>query len=404
LPVIGLCKCGFSLGLAVLLGLLFSNDHGFWSGLIVATTITTARESTWAVAAARAHGTALGSVYGALGCSLLMSQELRLLALLPWMVVATFLKRSRAYGPAGGVAAALSGVIIMGRRYDEPAMAFTVARLVETFIGIACALLADIIFHPGARPREQLTRCIAAALAAAAADDSSQSQSQLMMKSLQQQLALLTRHAAEAGSEPSFLWLPPFPAACYDKIQGSLGRMAQLLRLYHQARMAVGDDDDDLMMFQQQRRLFSSLVSSSLGYCLRMLQAPPDDAAIIMSSSLDHHQDEANKDDLEAGNNHANTCLCCCKEENTRTPEEVVSSFLAHAREAAASLELDDDGGGDVAHAEKGEDRGLLVFSCLASMGLCMGEIIREAQRLEANIIDLNNLQRPHQHKFLQLA
>jgi len=292
----------------------------------------------------------------------------------------------------------------MGRRYDEPAMAFTVARLVETFIGIACALLADIIFHPGARPREQLTRCIAAALAAAAADDSSQSQSQLMMKSLQQQLALLTRHAAEAGSEPSFLWLPPFPAACYDKIQGSLGRMAQLLRLYHQARMAVGDDDDDLMMFQQQRRLFSSLVSSSLGYCLRMLQAPPDDAAIIMSSSLDHHQDEANKDDLEAGNNHANTCLCCCKEENTRTPEEVVASFLAHAREAAASLELDDDGGGDVAHAEKGEDRGLLVFSCLASMGLCMGEIIREAQRLEANIIDLNNLQRPHQHKFLQLA
>ena len=224
------------------------------------------------------------------------------------------------------------------------------------------------------------------------------------MKSLQQQLALLTRHAAEAGSEPSFLWLPPFPAACYDKIQGSLGRMAQLLRLYHQARMAVGDDDDDLMMFQQQRRLFSSLVSSSLGYCLRMLQASPDDAAIIISSSLDHHQDEANKDDLEAGNNHANTCLCCCKEENTRTPEEVVASFLAHAREAAASLELDDDGGGDVAHAEKGEDRGLLVFSCLASMGLCMGEIIREAQRLEANIIDLNNLQRPHQHKFLQLA
>jgi len=48
-------KCGFSLGLAVLLGLLFSNDHGFWSGLIVATTFTTARESTWAVAAVGRH-------------------------------------------------------------------------------------------------------------------------------------------------------------------------------------------------------------------------------------------------------------------------------------------------------------------------------------------------------------
>jgi hypothetical protein len=55
---------------------------------------------------------------------------------------------------------------------------------------------------------------------------------------------------------------------------------------------------------------------------------------------------------------------------------------------------LDDDDDGDEAHAEK-EEKGLLVC-CLASMGLCMGEIIREALRLEANIIDLNNLQRPH--------
>jgi len=83
----------------------------------------------------------------------------------------------------------------MGRRYDEAAMAFTVARLVETFIGIACALLADIIFHPGARPREQLARCIAAALAAAAADDPSLQSQSLLIKSLHQQLALLMRHA-----------------------------------------------------------------------------------------------------------------------------------------------------------------------------------------------------------------
>ncbi|OEL38676.1 hypothetical protein BAE44_0000305, partial [Dichanthelium oligosanthes] len=276
--LVAAAKCGFSLGLAVLLGLLFSNDHGFWSGLIVATTITAGRDSTWAVAAARAHGTTLGSVYGALGCLLisqqrLLTMDLRFLALLPWMVIATFLKRSRAYGPAGGVAAALSAIIIMGRRYDEPPMAFTVARLVETFIGISCAVLADILFQPGARPsvqaREKLTRCIASLADCFAGADPLQSQ----LKSLQAQLALLRRHAAEAGSEPTYLWLPPFPAACYDKIQGSLGRMAQLLHLYHQARMssqALVDVDDDLMI--QQR--FRSLVSTSLSYCLRMLQAP----------------------------------------------------------------------------------------------------------------------------------
>ena len=73
----------------------------------------------------------------------------------------------------GGVAAALSVVIIMGRRYDQAPMAFTITRLVETFIGISCAVLADLVFQPGARPsvqaREQLARCIAATIEEGAA-------------------------------------------------------------------------------------------------------------------------------------------------------------------------------------------------------------------------------------------
>ncbi|CAN6171607.1 unnamed protein product [Urochloa humidicola] len=388
--LVAAAKCGFSLGLAVLLGLLFSNDHGFWSGLIVATTIAADRDSTWAVAAACAHGTALGSVYAVVGCLLISQQrllimDLRFVALLPWMVLATLLKRSRAYGPAGGVAAALSGIIIMGRRYDEPPMAFTVSRLVETFIGIACAVMADIIFQPGARPsvkaREQLTRCIATTLAACcAADDdasaSGPSQSQLIHNN-NKGLTLLRRHAAEAASEPSYLWLPPFPAACYDNIQGSLDRMAQLLHLYHQARMAMVDDDD---MAIQWRRFSIVLVSTSLRHCLRMLQAP---SMSMTTSSPDHphHQD------LEAG-----TC-CCCKEEEDHhqamtTPDEVVGAFLAHAREV---LDIG-DGDDQTQEAEDGEERALLAC-CLGSMGLCMREIIREAQRLEAHIIDLNNMQ-----------
>ncbi|KAK8450280.1 hypothetical protein SEVIR_7G340557v4 [Setaria viridis] len=398
--LVAAAKCGFSLGLAVLLGLLFNNDHGFWSGLIVATTISTSRDSTWAVAAARAHGTALGSVYGAVGCLLISQQQLsgmmdlRLLALVPWMVVATFLKRSRAYGPAGGVSAALSVVIIMGRRYDETPMAFTVARLVETFVGISCTVMADILFQPGARPsakaREHLTRCIATTLLAASSADGPSSQSQVISKSL----ALLRRHAAEAGGEPSYLWLPRFPAACYERIQGSLGRMARLLHLYRQARVAAGVEADEDMM--RIHRCFSSIVSTSLRHCLRMLSSSPPPA-----DHPHHHQDVIIKDDdLEAGDDSSSSSSCCCcnKEEEddqqeATTPGEVVGAFLAHAAEAAAALlDLDDDDAGE-AEAE-GDDRGLLVC-CLGSMGLCMGEIIREAQRLEAHIIDLNNLQ-PH--------
>ncbi|CAN6339287.1 unnamed protein product [Urochloa humidicola] len=386
--LVAAAKCGFSLSLAVLLGLLFSNDHGFWSGLIVATTIAAGRDSTWALAAARAHGTALGSVYAVVGCLLisqqrLLTMDLRFVALLPWMVLASLLKRSRAYRPTGGVAAALSGIIIMGRRYNEPPMAFTVSRLVETFIGIACAVMADIIFQPGARPsvkaREQITCCITTTLAAcSAADDdasaSGPSQSQLIHNN-NKGLALLRGHVAEAASEPSYLWLPPFPAACYDDIQGSLGRMAQLLHLYHLARMAVVDDEGMAI----QRRRFSSLVSTSLEHCLRMLQAPANSMAMtmLMTSSLDHYHHH----DLEAGI----CCSCCCKEDHHH--ETTTTTFLAHAREV-----LDDDDQSQ--EAQEAEERALLVC-CLGSMGLCMGEIMREAQRLEAHIIHLNNMQ-PH--------
>jgi hypothetical protein len=54
------------------------------------------------------------------------------------------------------------------------------------------------------------------------------------------------------------LALLPVAAACYEKIQGSLGRMAQLLQLYHQARrhqQVDVDDDTNTKTIQQQPRL-----------------------------------------------------------------------------------------------------------------------------------------------------
>ncbi|KAL6875660.1 hypothetical protein ACP4OV_013173 [Aristida adscensionis] len=385
-------KCGASLGLAVLLGLLFSGDHGFWSGLIVATTMTAARESTWGAAAARAHGTALGSVYGALGCLLLpqrrlLAMDLRFLALLPWIVLAAFLKRSRAYGPAGAAAAALSAIIVMGRRYDELPMAFAAARLVETFIGIACAALADLAFQPGARPaaraRAQLAACVAALRDCAA-------RRRPPTGSLQSQLALLRKYTAEAAGEPTYLWMPPFPAASYGEVERSLGKMARLLRLYLQARAALMacschvDVDDHLA-----RRRFDRRVSASLEHCLRVLA--PDDMSSPQHVREDHADDI---DDLESG--HHQRC-CCCKEqeEAMEAPEEVVDSFLAHAREALQQLEVDDnEGGGGGGGDESGKERGLLVC-CVGTIGLCMGEMIKKALRLEAQILRLNDLQ-PH--------
>ncbi|XP_044380729.1 uncharacterized protein [Triticum aestivum] len=352
--VVTAAKCAVSLGLAVLLGLLFNNDHGFWSGLIVATTMTAGRDSTWAVAIARAHGTAIGSVYGVLGC--LLSQqphlmELRFLALLPWIVLATFLKRSHAYGPAGGVAAALSGIIIVGRRYDEAPMAFTITRLVETFIGLSCTVATDLVFQrkarPTARARAQLHRCIAALRECVVgltptSSAKQQQQQQQQHKTLLEQVALLKKYAAEAGSEPNFLWLAPFPTSCYDKVHGSLSRIAQLIGLYQHARAVLIDNAG----------------------CSRQLGADMKRFHGALSASLEALLEEEDVD-LEAGKG------IFCED------MAVVRSFLGHAREA-------------LSQQQQQEEEEQLAAVCLGSIGFCMGEMMKEAQQLEAHMLNLS--------------
>ncbi|XP_006664967.2 uncharacterized protein LOC102716927 [Oryza brachyantha] len=352
--LVAAAKCAFSLGLAVLLGLLFSSDHGFWAGLIVATTMATEREWTWALAIARAHGTALGSVYGALACLLIDKRrlmELRFLALLPWLILtAGFLKRSRAYGPAGGVAAAVSGIIIVGRRYDEPPMAFTVSRLVETFIGLACTVVADLVFQPAARPSakatKQLARCLATLACCFNDDDSWGGQTSTKVKAVQEQVALLKRYVAEAAGEPHFLWSVPFPASCYDKVAGRLDRMAQLLCLYTKALAVTPPADEAADAIHR----FHGLVSASLDHTSALLHRPSDD--------------EKQRKDLEAG---IRLSSCCCDDDEA--PETLVQSFLGHAL-----------------LQQPQQQQGA---SAMASIGFCMGEMAKEAMQMEADMLDL---------------
>nr|CAD1817617.1 unnamed protein product [Ananas comosus var. bracteatus] len=142
-------KCSLSLALAVLFGVLFSRDNGYWSGLTVAITMTPHRESTFKLANLRAQGTALGSVYGVLGAIISQNlMELRFLTLLPWIIFTSFLRNSRMYAQAGGMAAIISALIILGRRdYGSPT-AFAITRLTETFIGFSCSIFVEVLVQP----------------------------------------------------------------------------------------------------------------------------------------------------------------------------------------------------------------------------------------------------------------
>jgi len=129
------------------------------------------------------------------------------------------------------------------------------------------------------------------------------------------------------------------------------------------------DVDDDTNANTIQQRSFSSLASSSLSHCLQMLEPRKEAEGQVV--------------DLEAGTAAGGVgCSCCYKD------DEVVGSFLAEAREAKLLLLNGDDDDS----VQQPEER-LLLVCCLGSIALCMGEILKEAQLLEAHILDLNNLQ-----------
>ncbi|XP_057769043.1 uncharacterized protein LOC130989098 [Salvia miltiorrhiza] len=114
-------KCSLCLSLAVLLGLTFDKENGCWAGLTIAISFVTGRQAIFTVANSRVQGTALGSVYGVICCFLFHYEELRLLALLPWIIFTSFLRHSKMYGQTGGVSAAIGALVILGRKnYGAP--------------------------------------------------------------------------------------------------------------------------------------------------------------------------------------------------------------------------------------------------------------------------------------------
>ncbi|KAJ1376586.1 Fusaric acid resistance protein-like [Sesbania bispinosa] len=92
-----------------------NKENGFWAGLPVAVSYVSGREATFRAANVKAQGTVIGTVYGVVGCFVFERfMPIRFFSLLPWFIFASFLQRSRMYGPAGGISAVIGAVLILG--------------------------------------------------------------------------------------------------------------------------------------------------------------------------------------------------------------------------------------------------------------------------------------------------
>ncbi|XP_031268225.1 uncharacterized protein LOC116126686 [Pistacia vera] len=383
-------RCSLSLGLAVLFGLLYSKPNGFWSGLPVAIGIASAREATFKVANVKAQGTVIGTVYGVLGCFLFERfLPIRFLSLLPWFIFTGFLRRSRMYGQAGGISAVIGAVLILGRKNFGPPSEFAIARIVETFIGLSCSIMVDLLFQPtraSTLAKVQLSKSLGMLHDCVGSMSLQESQGNLLgnQKKLKLNVNALEKYIGEADVEPNF-WFLPFHGACYSKLLGSLSKMADLLHfaahymnfLEQESQETEASWKESVNKLDGDLKLLKEVVGSSIK-CFQ---------DVTMIKSLRELEKKLEKRtisyDLELGKS-ANVNRVSDLEENGM--EKFITSYLQHSNEVV-----------DKIHVDKGDQKALrsqAVLS-LSALGYCMQSLITETRKMEEGIKELVQWENP---------
>ncbi|KAK2643134.1 hypothetical protein Ddye_024897 [Dipteronia dyeriana] len=384
-------KCSLSLGLAVLFGLLYSKENGFWSGLPVAISLASAREATFKVANVKAQGTVIGTVYGVLGCFLFERfLPIRFLSLLPWFVFTSFLRRSRMYGPAGGISAVIGAVLILGRKNFGPPSEFAIVRIVETFIGLSCSIMVDLMFQPtraSTLAKTQLSKTLGTLHDCIVSISIDHRENNLVenQKRLKMQVNELGRFIGEAEVEPNF-WFLPFHSDCHSKLLVSLTKMVDLLLF---SAHAVG-----LLEQQSPNKIeASSKIDSDLEHVKEIVGSSIkcfEEVTMIKSLAiLEKELEKKNISyDVELGKSSStNPNKVSDLDENAM--EKIMSCYLQHSKEEIVGKI---QGGGD--ENSKDEIKSQLVLN-LSALGFCMQSLIRETNQIEEGIKELVQWENP---------
>ncbi|PSR98262.1 P-hydroxybenzoic acid efflux pump subunit AaeB like [Actinidia chinensis var. chinensis] len=389
-------KCSLALGLAVFLGLTFNEENGYWSGLTIAISFTAERQATFTIANARAQGTAMGSVYGVLGCFFFRKfDEVRVLALLPWIIFTSFLRHSRMYGQAGGISAVIGALLILGRKnYGAPAE-FAIARLTEAFIGLFCFIMVELLMQPtraATLAKNQLSGSLGMLRECIREVGLPPNQKDMDLvfptwrakqEKLKDHVNELEKFAGEADLEPNF-WFSPFRIECYNKLLVSISKMKDLLLFTSYIMEFLVEESHKCGVVWRELEehvnsnvlLFKENVSSSLDYLEKI--------TLIKSFAITIRDAQARKiyDDLELGKSpNADACKMHTDEEEAG---KIVSSFLQRSKELTDKIE-----------AQAGERRAGQIALSLSAIGFCIGGLMTETKAIEKGIKELVQWENP---------
>ncbi|KAJ6895437.1 hypothetical protein NC651_021824 [Populus alba x Populus x berolinensis] len=389
-------KCSLSLGLAVLVGLIYSKNDGSWSGLPVAISFAAAREATFKVANVKAQGTVLGTVYGVLGCFVFERYlSIRFISLLPWFVVTSFLRHSKTYGQAGGISAVIGAVLVLGRKHFGPPSEFAIARIVETFIGLSCSIMVDLLLQPtraSSLAKAQLSRCFET-LSACIGSISLAANNKTNLLENQRRLKLdvseLGKFIGEAEVEPDF-WFLPFPSPCYFKLMGSLSRLVDLLLF---SADAVGLLEHESQKFGASWKEYVTKLDGDLESFKEMagsLVKCFEDVTMLLSLEfLEKELENKNiSHDLEMGKS-SNRNIFKVSGLDEDEMDSVTSSYLQHSKEMVDKFHAADEGERELKSQ---------VVLCLSALAFCMSNLIKETKEIEKGIIEILQWENPSKH------
>lgn len=397
-------KCSLSLGLAVLFGMIYNKENGFWAGLAVGVGMAGGREATFKIANIKAQGTVLGSIYGVLACFLFPKfLEIRFLSLIPWIIFTTFLKRSRMYDQAGAISATIAALIILGRKnYGSPTQ-FAFVRITEVFIGLSCSVIVDLLVQPiraSTMAKGGLSKSLRSLHKSIESIDfctSAENKSRMCLKDLKENekklranVTELGKLIAEAAVEPNF-WFIPFHGACYSKLLGSLLRMADLL-LYTTRAMESLVQESKRFEVQEQiggdLDIFKRTVNSSLK-CFEEI------TSIKSLQRLEKELTSKNISyDVEMGKCSLNgSGFKVLMSDNEEEMEKFTSTLVQHLREVVDKvdgLEGDDD--------DQEEEMKSQMILCLSALGFCIDGLMKETKEIGKSVKELVQWENPCSH------
>jgi hypothetical protein len=381
------------MGFAVLFGLIFNKENGYWSGLIIATSFVTERQATFTVANARGQGTAIGSVYGILCCFIFQRfVDLRFLSLLPWIIFTGFLRHSRMYGQAGGISAVIGALLILGRKNYGPPNEFATARLVEACIGLICFIMAEILLQSAraatlaktefAGSLRALRDCIDDAFQLCAGQKSALSSSIPALRRKHQEVKSrinnLEKFIAAAESEPNF-WFLPFYGACYRKLLVSLRKMECLL-LFVAIEIGTLSQVSDRLQVLINNYLLP--LGEEVGFSLKCIEE------LISMNSLALLERGVQKisishDDMELGKSSPSADVLY--RTLSLDEEEVENSIPQHSKVEADGIEK----------REGAQELKSRLILRIYSLEFCISSLIKETREIEKQVKELITRENP---------